>query len=99
MRFKLKLANYHFRIEWGLPTQFNATDAFLNDWADSQKLQYSQDAGWIHWNFKIEISALAGDLARQWSYTEGVRRGYFTRDPAAYHNASVCDQWRNTTST
>jgi hypothetical protein len=33
--------------EWGLPTQFNATDAFLYKWADSQKLAYSQGAGWI----------------------------------------------------
>ena len=33
--------------EWGLPTQFNATDAFLNDWADAQKIAYSQGAGWI----------------------------------------------------
>jgi hypothetical protein len=33
--------------EWGLPTQFNASDAFLNKWADAQKLAYSQGAGWI----------------------------------------------------
>lgn len=33
--------------EWGLPTQFNATDAFLFKWADAQKLAYSKGAGWI----------------------------------------------------
>lgn len=33
--------------EWGLPTQFNATDDFLFMWADAQKLAYSQGAGWI----------------------------------------------------
>lgn len=33
--------------EWGLPTQFNATDEFLYMWADAQKLAYSQGAGWI----------------------------------------------------
>ena len=33
--------------EWGLPTQFNATDEFLFQWADAQKLAYSQGAGWI----------------------------------------------------
>lgn len=33
--------------EWGLPTQFDATDDFLVNWADAQKLAYSQGAGWI----------------------------------------------------
>ena len=33
--------------EWGLPTQFNATDEFLHKWADAQKLAYSQGKGWI----------------------------------------------------
>jgi hypothetical protein len=33
--------------EWGLPTQFDATDKFLYKWADAQKLAYSQGAGWI----------------------------------------------------
>lgn len=33
--------------EWGLPTQFNATDDFLHKWADAQKLAYSKGAGWI----------------------------------------------------
>ena len=33
--------------EWGLPTQFNATDDFLFKWADAQKLAYSQGTGWI----------------------------------------------------
>ncbi len=33
--------------EWGLPTQFNASDAFLYKWADAQKLAYSKGKGWI----------------------------------------------------
>ena len=33
--------------EWGLPTQFDATDEFLYMWADAQKLAYSQGQGWI----------------------------------------------------
>ena len=33
--------------EWGWPTQFNASDTFLNKWADAQKLAYSQGRGWI----------------------------------------------------
>ena len=33
--------------EWGLPTQFNATNAFLYQWADAQKWAYSKGAGWI----------------------------------------------------
>ncbi len=34
-------------VEWGLPTQFQATDDFLVKWADAQKFSYSKDAGWI----------------------------------------------------
>ncbi|KAG7093045.1 hypothetical protein E1B28_009339 [Marasmius oreades] len=77
--------------EWGLPTEFNATDDFLHKWADAQKIAYSKGKGWIFWNFKIEISREAGDLARQWSYFEGVRRGYLTRDPAQIKDPHVCD--------
>ena len=33
--------------EWSISTNFNATDAFLKDWADAQKLAYSKGAGWI----------------------------------------------------
>ncbi|KAF8914461.1 glycoside hydrolase family 5 protein [Mucidula mucida] len=79
--------------EWGLPTQFNATDEFLFKWADAQKLAYSKGAGWIFWNFKVEISETAGDLARQWSYFKGVDEGYLTRDPAEVHDPHVCDPY------
>lgn len=85
--------------EWGLSTQFNATDEFLHNWADAQKLTYSQGAGWLFWNFKIEISELAGDLARQWSYMEGVELGYLTQDPSQYNNISVCEPYLTSTST
>jgi len=76
--------------EWGLPTQFNATDAFLFKWADAQKLAYSQGAGWLFWNFKVEKSKLAGNLSRQWSYLDGVELGFLTKDPSKVHNSSVC---------
>ncbi|KAJ7173673.1 glycoside hydrolase family 5 protein [Mycena filopes] len=79
--------------EWGLPTQFNATDEFLRQWADAQKLAYSQGRGWIFWNFKVEKSELAGDLAREWSYLEGLERGYFTQDPSQVHDPNVCDPY------
>ncbi|KAL6297832.1 glycoside hydrolase family 5 protein [Sparassis latifolia] len=85
--------------EWGLPTQFNATDQFLYQWADAQKLAYSVGQGWIFWNFQVEISELAGNLSRQWSYIEGVKLGYFTQDPAEYHNASVCAPYISASST
>ncbi|EGN97012.1 glycoside hydrolase family 5 protein [Serpula lacrymans var. lacrymans S7.3] len=85
--------------EWGLPTQFNATDEFLYQWADAQKWAYSKGAGWIFWNFKTEISELAAGLARQWSYLEGLKLGFFTMDPSQYNNASVCDAYINSTST
>jgi len=84
--------------EWGLPTQFTATDAFLLKWADAQKLAYSKGAGWIFWNFKIEKSTLAGDTARQWSYMEGLRLGYLTKDPSQVHDPHVCDAFVNTTT-
>ncbi|KAI0766145.1 glycoside hydrolase family 5 protein [Trametes elegans] len=76
--------------EWGLPTQFDATDDFLFKWADAQKLAYSKGKGWIFWNFKVEISEQAGDLARQWSYLEGLNRGFFTADPSQLHDPNVC---------
>ncbi|THG99809.1 hypothetical protein EW026_g2627 [Hermanssonia centrifuga] len=85
--------------EWGLPTQFNATDEFLFKWADAQKLAYSQGAGWIFWNFKVEISEEAGDLARQWSYLNGVKLGFLTQDPSKVHDPNVCAPYTNSTST
>ncbi|KAF8075187.1 glycoside hydrolase family 5 protein [Lyophyllum atratum] len=79
--------------EWALPTQFSASDAFLRKWADAQKRAYSKGAGWIYWNFKIEKSAKAGDTARQWSYLEGVRLGYLTKDPSKLLDPNVCDPY------
>ncbi|KAF7309486.1 Glycoside hydrolase family 5 protein [Mycena indigotica] len=79
--------------EWGLPTQFQATDEFLFQWADAQKLAYSKGAGWIFWNFKVENSQLAGNLSRQWSYLDGVRLGFLTKDPSKLHNPRVCDPY------
>jgi aryl-phospho-beta-D-glucosidase BglC (GH1 family) len=54
--------------EWAVSTQFNATDAFLRDWADAQKLAFTRGAGWIWWNFHTEsVDATGLPLARQWS--------------------------------
>ena len=33
--------------EWSLATQFDASDDFLKQWADAQKLAWSQSMGWI----------------------------------------------------
>lgn len=86
--------------EWGLPTQFNATDEFLYKWADAQKLVYSKGAGWIFWNFKVEVSSLTNGtaLARQWSYLEGLKLGFLTQDPSALHDPNVCVPYMNSTS-
>ncbi|KAG6332032.1 hypothetical protein ID866_7059 [Astraeus odoratus] len=86
--------------EWALPTEFNATDEFLKQWGDAQKLAYSQGAGWIFWNFKTEISNLTNGtaLARQWSYLEALDLGLLTKDPAAYHNADVCEPYKDSST-
>ncbi|KAJ6485722.1 glycoside hydrolase family 5 protein [Mycena sanguinolenta] len=76
--------------EWGLPVQFTTNNTFLTQWADAQKLAYSKGAGWIFWNFKVETSELAGDLGREWSYLEGVKLGFLTKDPSQVHDPNVC---------
>ncbi|KAH9958846.1 glycoside hydrolase family 5 protein [Russula dissimulans] len=83
--------------EWALSTQFNATDDFLQKWADAQKLVYSQgqSAGWLFWNFKLENTT---SLARQWSYFEGLDRGYLTQDPSQFHDRNVCVPYTNNSS-
>lgn len=53
--------------EWSLATQFKATDIFIRKWADAQKAIYGQGAGWIFWNFKLELSEAEQDLPKQWS--------------------------------
>ncbi|KIM44396.1 glycoside hydrolase family 5 protein [Hebeloma cylindrosporum] len=85
--------------EWSLATQFNATDEFLVKWADAQKYSYSKGAGWLSWNFKIENSSISEDKARQWSYMEGLRRGYFTKDPSQFHDPNICAPYINKTTT
>lgn len=76
--------------EWSLATNFNATDAFLKDWADAQKLAYSESAGWIFWNFKLEP---ATQETREWSYLFGLEQGYLTQDPSQYHDPNVCARY------
>jgi len=82
--------------EWSISTNFNATDEFLKQWADAQKLMYSKSSGWIFWSFKIEDSASAKGLQRQWSYFKGVDLGYLTKDPAAYNDPNVCEKYVKT---
>ncbi|KAJ3512951.1 hypothetical protein NLJ89_g3223 [Agrocybe chaxingu] len=76
--------------EWSLATQFAATDEFLKKWADAQKLMYGKGAGYFFWNFKIEEGT---DTIRQWSYLEGLKRGYLTQDPSQFHDPHVCDAY------
>ena len=33
--------------EWSISTNFDATDEFMKQWGDAQKLQYSKSTGWI----------------------------------------------------
>ena len=40
--------------EWSLYINFNATDEFMKQWADAQKLQYGKSSGWI-----VSLSRLA----------------------------------------
>lgn len=86
--------------EWGLSTQFVATDSFLKQWGDAQKWAYSQSAGWIYWNFKTEVSDLTNgtELARQWSYLEALSMGLLTQNPASYYDDNVCQPYINKTS-
>lgn len=79
--------------EWAISTNFDATDQFMKQWADAQKLMYSKSAGWIFWSFKIEDSESVHGLQKQWSYFKGVDLGYLTKDPAAYHDPHVCDKY------
>ncbi|KAH9964398.1 glycoside hydrolase family 5 protein [Russula compacta] len=81
--------------EFSLATEFNATDDFLMKWADAQKLMFSQGAGWLFWSFKIEDTS---SYARQWSYFEGLKRGYLTEDPSQLHDPNVCVPYRNNSS-
>ncbi|KAH9166732.1 family 5 hypothetical beta glucosidase from glycoside dehydrogenase [Lactarius sanguifluus] len=66
--------------------------SFCGSGRTAQKLVYSQDAGWLFWNFKLEQT---NPLVRQWSYLEGLRLGYLTQDPSQYHDPKVCDPYRN----
>ncbi|KAF8521576.1 glycoside hydrolase family 5 protein [Hysterangium stoloniferum] len=77
--------------EWSISTNFNATDGFLDQWADAQKLMYSQSSGWIFWSFKIEDN---NSFQRQWDYFAALAAGHFTKDPAALHDPHVCDSFR-----
>ncbi|KAH9991331.1 glycoside hydrolase superfamily [Russula compacta] len=81
--------------EFSLGTEFNATDDFLIKWADAQKLMFSQGAGWLFWSFKFENTS---SYARQWSYFEGLKRGYFTEDPSQLYDPNVCVPYRNSSS-
>ncbi|KAI6117180.1 glycoside hydrolase family 5 protein [Pisolithus croceorrhizus] len=86
--------------EWGLSTQFDASDSFLKQWGDAQKWAYGQSAGWIYWNFKTEISNLTNgtELARQWSYLEALNMDLLPQNAASYYDDNVCQPYINKTS-
>jgi len=79
--------------EWSLSTEFNASDAFLQSWADAQKFAYGKAEGWFFLNFRLEKSTLEGSFPRAWDYIEGVKRGYLTRDPSQLHDSQVCEPY------
>lgn len=85
--------------EWVLAAEFKPTDAFMRQFGDAQKLAYSKGAGWIYWNFKIEVTKLekSFDLVRQWSYIDGLRFDLLTQDPAALFDPNVCVPYMNST--
>ncbi|KAK0184955.1 glycoside hydrolase family 5 protein [Armillaria mellea] len=77
--------------EWSLITQFNATDGFLYKWADAQKLAFTKGAGWISVTSNHENCR--ADIIYYRSYLEGIKRGYFTRDPSKLNDTHVCDSY------
>ncbi|KIJ30723.1 glycoside hydrolase family 5 protein [Sphaerobolus stellatus SS14] len=77
--------------EWSIATNFNATDQFLTQWADAQKLMYSQSSGWIFWSFKIENG---NSDQREWDYFTALEAGHFTKNPAVLNDPHVCDSFR-----
>ncbi|KAF8584224.1 glycoside hydrolase family 5 protein [Ramaria rubella] len=77
--------------EWSISTNFNATDAFLTQWADAQKLTYSQSSGWMFWAFKIEDGS---SDQPQWDYFTALAAGHFTPNPAVLNDPHVCDTFR-----
>ncbi|KAF8307333.1 glycoside hydrolase [Clavulina sp. PMI_390] len=76
--------------EWSLGTAFNTSDQFDRDYGDAQKLAYSQGAGWLFWNFKVDSDADVAEDFRQWSYLDAVKDGLFTTKPDEYFNTNVC---------
>ncbi|CAE6351107.1 unnamed protein product [Rhizoctonia solani] len=77
--------------EWSLATNFDNTEEFLYDWADAQRHIYAGQAdGWIFWSWKIEQTS---PYLTQWSYREGLKRGYFKKDPSQLTNPNVCAAW------
>lgn len=102
IKFPLKLSsNYAFSSlsnppqikiktgEWAISTAFNTTDDFLRGWGDAQKLAFSQGAGWIFWNFKVDPDARVPQQ-KMWSYLDAVDSGVMTKKPDQYFNKDVC---------
>ncbi|KAF8307358.1 glycoside hydrolase [Clavulina sp. PMI_390] len=78
--------------EWSVATNFNTTDDFIRDYGDAQKLAYSQGAGWIFWNFKVDTDCAVPDY-RMWSYLDLVKDGLMTQKPDEYFDANVCAKY------
>lgn len=66
--------------EWSISTNFNATDAFLKDWADAQKLAYSKGAGWIVRIYSPFLFAVHQHILRLSSGASRLKMRVFTRD-------------------
>jgi hypothetical protein len=78
---------------WNIP-QYDCSKQQCRDFADAQKLRYSEGAGWFFWSFKIEAgnrigtnSTTAGILR---DYVQSVANGYLGKDPSKVFNPDVC---------
>jgi len=69
--------------EWALSTTFPTNDTFLRQWGDTQKLAYSQGAGWMFWNWKVDPDAKVPQQ-KMWSYRDALAGGVITPKPDQY---------------
>lgn len=79
--------------EWAISTNFTTTtDTFLRQWGDVQKQVYSQGAGWIFWNWKVDPDAQVPEQ-KMWSYKDAVAGGVMYPTPDGYFEPNVCSQY------
>jgi len=75
--------------EWAISTAFPTDDTFLRHWGDAQKLAYSQGAGWMFWNWKVDPDATVPQQ-KMWSYRDALAGGVVTAKPDQYFDPNVC---------